>query len=161
MRSVLIPCILLAIAVPVMAEDAQSRASPDRFQLWDYCERMWLIVEVIAPSREEEGQRMKTDVEDIVRNRLWAAHLYNDSSHASTHLYVRIAWGKVAWSVDFEYRKTLHDLLATDEWDHATTWMDSWLGAHAKAGDILDRVSRMTDHFIVEYRRVNENACGS
>ncbi len=159
MRSVLIACVVLAVTVPSLAEDGPAKASLERFQLWNYCDPLWLIVEVIAPSREEEGQRMKTDVEGIVRNRLWAAHLYDDDHDAPAHLYVRVAWGKVAWSVDFEYRKTLHDFFATDEWGHATTWMDSWLGAHGEAGDILDRVSWMTDHFIVEYRRVNANTC--
>ncbi len=162
MRRVRVACVLLAITVPGLAEDAQGSTSLDRFPLWNHCAPMEPIVEMFGPSREE-SQRMKTNVEGIIRNRLQAARLYDDD--ADTYLYVQVDWARVYSSTNIKYIKAryrqLPGLFVADTWDFGTLKRDYVHYAQVAdvEDDILRWISWLTDRFIVKYQRVNADTC--
>ena len=156
--------VLLGAVTPIEAEESgdfmlsvQDRR--DRFQLWNACEPINLLVEQLREVEIERGLTTE-DIATTVRSRLRAARLYGTSGFTpGPYLYVN--FGAVervpAFSLSLEFRKPVVDLISGQE-SRATTW-DIKLTGQGDAGYILSWVSRLMDRFIDAYLRVNGLAC--
>ena len=128
----------------------------DRFQLWNGCEPMQLVVESLHQDATDIGLTEEA-ITTAVRSRLRGTRLYDDS--ASQYLYVNVTVVGGAYAVKLEYNKMVFDL-ASDESFPATTWETGSAGTHGRnSGFILSHVSRHTDKLIDNYLRVNQDAC--
>ena len=99
----------------------------------------------------------------MAESRLRAARLFTeDKSKANgAYLYVNIHVLGPAFSVRLEYKKLLKDPVTTSKLS-AITWQSGSLGTHAgNGGYVIQSLSEYLDSFIVEYLRVNEEACAN
>ena len=147
----------VAGAMPKGAEDENS-ARIDRFKLWNECAPIRLVVEEVDRNEVAMGLTEEVII-TTVRSRLRAARLYTGENQVSEpYLYVNINTVKSAFSISFSFEKALFDPIS-GQTNYATTWRE---GADGRGGAdyILSAgVARLTDTFIDEYLRVNEEAC--
>ena len=98
-------------------------------------------------------------IETLAESRLRAARLYN--AEAIPYLYIRVGVMKQgsAFTVDVSLNKAVRDVTSS-QFGLAETWTAGNFGLHGRdAGYILQSVSELLDRFILEYLRVNEDAC--
>lgn len=147
----------VAGAMPKGVEDENS-ARIDRFKLWNECAPIRLVVEGVDRNEIAMGLTEEVII-TTVRSRLRAARLYTGEEQVSEpYLYVNINTVKSAFSISFSFEKVLFDPISRQT-NYATTWREGADG-RGDAGYILSAgVSRLTDTFIDEYLRVNEEAC--
>ena len=132
----------------------------DRFELWNECRPMSLVVEKLPDDAAAIGLTEEA-IEVAVRSRLRAARLYSEDypETAWSHLYVNVNVVDSAFGIAVEYRKEMKDLATMLE-STASTWLIGSTGTHGRdPGYILSSVTRRADRFIDEYLRVNEGAC--
>ena len=148
----------LALAVWPGHATAQDVSGSDRFELFNECGPMDLVVE------RYEGDAGWTDIgltvdriQTMAESRLRAARLYDATALA--YLYVNVNVLGRAFSLRVEYSKVLYDGVS-GETNYAKTWNIGSTGTHSgDAGFILQSLSEYLDRFILEYLRVNEDAC--
>ena len=133
-----------------------------RFPLFNECAPMRLVVEDL-PGGAADIDLTEERVQTLAKNRLRAARLYNEAAHL--YLYVRVGvlvsenLHAGAYSVRVSFNKYLNDG-ALDLNGFAETWNSGSYGTHVgDAGYILQSLSEHLDKFILEYLRVNEDAC--
>ena len=149
----LIAAASLALSVLAWAENVTWR---DRFELWNNCEPMQLVVENLRKDAFDIGLTEEA-ITIAVRSRLRAARLYDSS--ALSYLYVNVGVVGLAYSVFVEYNKLMMDVASGEE-GLVSSWLRGSTGTHGRdAGYILSAISRHTDEFIDEYLRVNDDAC--
>ena len=132
----------------------------DRFQLWNECRPMRLVVE---PLPDDATAIDLTDdaIKIAVRSRLRAARLYSEdgSEGAWAYLYINVLVVGPAVSIGIEYHKFVWDIATKLEFQ-ATTWRRGVTGTHGgNSNYILSSVAQGADEFIDEYLRVNADAC--
>ena len=128
-----------------------------RFQLFADCGPMQLTVEKLSEDAKKIGLTEES-IQAAAESRLRSARLY--STEADQYLYINVNVVDVAFSARLEFNKVVSDPLSGERL-YATTWNSSSTGAHAgDSGYILSSVSRHLDRFLVEFLRVNEEACG-
>ena len=146
---------LVILAFPV---SPQELARMNRFQLWNDCEPMDLIVERLDDDAVEIGLTEES-ITVASRSRLRAAGLYD--AEMPEYLYVQVSVGRESFSIDLQYKKVVYDP-ATEIIMQATTWEDGSFGTHGKdSGFILSAVSQKIDKFLDEYLRVNKDSCSA
>ena len=129
-----------------------------RFKLFSNCAPILLLVERLgfdALSIDLTEGRLRT----IVESRLRSARLYDTNHLSDTNLYLNVSVVGSSFSYSLDYRKTFLDPL-TGISGHTTTWSTGGTGSHG--GDvayILSHISIAMDTFLVEFLRVNEEAC--
>ena len=128
------------------AVSAEEVSRIDRFQLWNNCQPVNLVID---SSNAEE-----TTI--AVRSKLRAARLYD--AEASTWLHVREYFSGVVSGLSVQYSKNLTDTVS-GETAIMVTWSRRKEGVLASLGIILEWASQLTDEFIDEYLRVNADAC--
>ena len=145
----------LSFVAPAAAEETFTERY-DRFRLFANCEPMDFFVTYY--SEEAEAINLTREkVTNSVESRLRSARLYNKTG--SDYLSVNVGVYRMAFSISFEYNKRVRDLRSTLEY-YAPTWETSTFGLHGNnEGYILSSVSEFMDEFLVEYLRVNEEAC--
>ena len=117
---------------------------------------MHLIVEGLPPDAVEIDLTEES-IQAALESRLRSARLYD--SEAIDWLYIRVNVLGVAYSIDLRFFKQVHDL-DSNETGAAATWDEGSVGMHGgDAGFILSSISRYMDRFLVEFLRVNEEAC--
>ena len=134
----------------------------NRFQLYNTCRPMILMVGSLSDTATTIGlteDRLRVAAE----SRLRAARLYADVSSVDkangSILTVRASVVGAAFHSLVEYNKILFDP-ASGENNSATTWSSSVTGTHGRdPGYIIQSISEKLDKFLVEYLRVNEEAC--
>ena len=149
---------LLAIvaAAPAGGAAAQDVSEFDRFQLFNECRPMRLVVEE-TPAAAAEIELTAAAIQAAVESRLRSARLYD--ADAGPILYVNVNVVGLAYSLRLEYTKFLYDRV-TDDSRFATTWLITSTGTHGRnAAFILSGLAGHMDRFLVEYLRVNESAC--
>ena len=155
-RGVAALAVLLAVVLPghLAAQDN----SLERFQLLTNCTPIDLVVEGL--SDDAADIRLTTErIRTIAESRLRAARLYDSAS--SLNLYVRIGVVGPAFSTEVEFRKVLLDAVSASVFT-ASTWEESRLGTHGgDAGYILQGLSELLDDFVLNYLRVNADACNA
>ena len=134
---------------------AATQTTQDRFRLFNECEPMDLLVileDDAAGLGLTEGR-----VRTLAESRLRAARLFSDETVTYLLVYVNVA-GR-AFSLAVEYRKLVYDA-ASQELGLSTTWSDGATGTHGGGGTfIVQSLSEALDGFVLEYLRVNEDAC--
>ena len=152
--------VLLAILATLQADRAlaQEVSLLDRFQLFNECRPMDLLVEGVS-SDADEIDLAKASILAAVESRLRSARLYDSETPLSPYLYVNVNVSGLAFHASLEYNKLFHDPVS-DVTTMATTWDISSTGTHGGSSSyILSSISQHMDHFLVEYLRVNESAC--
>ena len=149
---------LLAASGLVAAQDSTEQTKFDRFELWNMCRPIYLVVEGLHNDAAEIGIS-EDQIGTTVRSRLRAARIYN-ADRISPYLYVRVTVVGQAFSVQLSLWKFLTEVLAPGIQGMAQTWVTGSIGTHGQdAGYILQSVSNHTDKFIDEYLRVNVEDC--
>ncbi len=157
-RLAVIAALLVAPGL-AMAQDSTAPTRADRFQLWNECKPIDLVVESLNNDAAKIGLT-KEQIETAVRSRLRAARIYTpEINNTSPYLYVNAHVVSSAYTIGFYLKKVVTDL-KSDKLGSASTWDRRTTGTHGRdAGYILQGVSRHTDIFIDEYLRVNAEAC--
>ena len=177
-----LPVVLVALLVLIVFQsgsiEAQITKSPRaRFNLYNACRPMGLRVWASPGSRAPDDdaseisrwlgdhRRFNDRFHVAAESRLRAARLYADlSNDAETHgafLYIGVNVVGPAMCLRVEYVKRLKDPVSGETFP-AGTWMESSTGTYGgDDGFIVQSVSELLDKFLVEYLRVNEEACGS
>ena len=154
----------LVVSTLVWLADSASAASVtdtdlDRFQLWNDCRPMYLVVENLPESAAQIGLTEER-IAIAVRSRLRAARLY-EVSVRNPYLYVNVNVLRRSFGIIIRYNKFVQDLV-TGKTGPSPTWNIHGIGTHGEdAGYILSTVAMYMDRFIDEYLRVNEDACRS
>lgn len=154
---------LLIAAMPIYAddtmEDLRFSISRNRFELWNACRSIRLLVERL-PDDDVQGGLTHEAIVTTVRSRLRAARLYGEISTAlQSYLYVNVnSVGGVGYNVRLAFSKPVSDPISGQN-GLASTRTEGLVGQSRDAGFILSGVSRLKDRFIDEYLRVNEPAC--
>ena len=128
----------------------------DRFELWNECRPMSLVVENLPDDAAAIGLTMEA-IEVAVRSRLRSARLYSDDAWA--YLYDNVNVVSSGYGIGVKYYKSVMDI-ATKLERRAATWDRGSAGTHAQDPNfILSSVVQHADAFIDEYLRVNTDAC--
>ena len=148
----------LALAVWPGHATAQDVSNVDRFKLFNECEPMNLSVEDYNNEAGWADIGLTVDrLQTMAESRLRAARLYDAT--ALPFLYVNVKVVSRGFSLGVDYLKRLYDPVS-DESNYAPTWDIGGAGTHGgDAGFILQGLSEDLDRFILEYLRVNEDAC--
>ena len=128
-----------------------------RFMLFAECKPMQLVVAGISKDAAKIDLT-KESIQAAAESRLRSARLY--STEADQYLFINTNVYLGAFTVRVQYHKRLFDPLSGEQ-TAAVSWESAGIGQHA--GDsvyILSSVSRHLDKFLVEFLRVNEEACG-
>ena len=146
---------LLLLAGRAAGETAKERL--ERFQLFGDCKPMFLIVEALPPGASKIGLTVDL-LQAAVESRLRAARLY-DSEVLSPYLYVNVNVVGKAHHIELEYTKWVFDPLSGLN-GSAATWSIGGTGTHGgEAEYVLSLVSQTMDQFLLEFLRVNDEAC--
>ena len=157
MRRLTLPTLALAIGLASPAGAAETVTQRDRFELWNGCRPMGLIVENLSKAATDIGLTT-TAIEVAARSRLRSARLYADASEPL--LWISVTAVSTAHAVIVGYHKWVKDE-ASDITEIAMTWFVGSAGLHGRsAPNVLSVVTGFTDKFIDEYLRVNADACG-
>lgn len=89
---------LLLLSAPVSAQEVTDY---DRFQLWNDCGPMQLLVEGLSKDAADIGLT-KEAIETTVRSRLRTARIYNSS--AEPYLYVTVNVARSAYGITIDRR---------------------------------------------------------
>ena len=148
----------LALAVWPGHATAQDVSAYDRFELFNECRPMDLTVEDYEDDAGWTDIGLTVDrIQTMAESRLRAARLYDAT--AFPILYVNLGVSSSSFSLGVKYRKVVYDRVS-GETNYATTWDIGSVGTHGgDAGFILQGLSEYLDRFILEYLRVNEDAC--
>ena len=150
----------LALSLPASGargatvEESKNRIA--RFELFADCRPMRLLVEELPAGASKIGLTEEA-IRAAAESRLRAARLYD--SRAVYYLYVNVNVFRMAFSINLEFKKYVHDPLSGNT-GPATTWNTGGAGTHGgNANYIVSLVSQYMDEFLVEFLRVNEKAC--
>ena len=137
---------------------AQEVSDFDRFQLFNECRQMDLVVEDYDDDAGGAALGLTVArIRTLAESRLRAARLYD--ADAAPWLYVNAHVRSRGFSLNVEYKKLVYDAVS-GETNYATMWNVNGTGTHGgDAGFILQGLSEHLDGFILEYLRVNEAAC--
>ena len=151
---------LLASDPAVGAEKVSDR---DRFELWNDCKAIDLLVSVYADAMDGDIAPTEKEVEAAVRRKLRIARLYNPNAAARLTVTVHVAG--IAFTRDVEFVKRVRDV-ASGLTDFTATWRGGSVGSHGTLGSdarkirrFLMGLARHVDEFLDEYLRVNASAC--
>ncbi len=129
----------------------------DRFGLFTECAPVYAVGLVSGDEAEEMGLT-KERVWTMVESRLRAARLYDSGGGQMLELNIRTF--SPAFDISLELFKSVQDP-RSGESGVATTWERDTIGTHGgSASFIMQTVSEYLDGFILDYLRVNEEACG-
>ena len=153
--------VALAVINGHATAEANTPTDLDYFDLWNNCGTTTLVVESLKDNAAKIGLT-KERIETMVRSRLRAARIYDDSA-TGTYIYVNVNVGSTYFATSVEFNKRVLDI-ATDHskggTGFAATWIFGGAGTHGQdAGFILQSLSEHVDRFIDEYLWVNEEAC--
>ena len=155
-------CLWLAAALALTAASASASevSDQDRFQLWNDCRPMGLLVEEMPDDAAAIGLT-EDAITVAARSRLRAARIYTEarSEAAGSFLYINVNVVGPAYGISVRYLKYVNDLATMLELA-ATTWDSISTGTHGRdPTHISSSVAGHIDKFIDEYLRVNEDAC--
>lgn len=158
----LIAAVVAALAVPpapgrATQADLDSRLA--RFQLFNDCRPVSLFVAPLSAAAADIGLT-EEQIQATTELGLRSARIYDESAGVP-YLSVRVMVSSSgrAVSIDFRFMKMLDDPLTANRFP-AVTWSAGATGTHGgDAGYVLDGVSDYADRFVLEYLRVNDDAC--
>lgn len=135
--------------------------SLDRFELWNECGTVNLLVESLNKNAEKI-ELTSERVERNIRSRLRAARIYRKEAADGrnfSYIYVQITLSKHGYMINVKLKKEMRDE-RSGLYGLAVSWSHGGTGTHGgDAGYIIGHLSELIDVFIDEYIRVNESAC--
>lgn len=135
------------------------RATIERFTLFTNCARMKLVTGGLTDDAADI-RLTEERIQTVAESRLRAARLY-DANVIHPWLFVIVHVAGSAFSIDVMLYKEVLDP-ASGLPGAAATWQDGSTGTHGKdAGYVLRALSESIDAFILDYLRVNEDACNA
>ena len=149
---------LLELLVPAATPTQVDLLS--RFQLYNACRPMEVLVEAFAGNGESRIGLTRQGFELAAESRLRAARLYSEDHDESggAYVYLRTTVVSSAFTVEVHYKKVV-----TDEFQiaaPASTWERGFSGTHGRdASYVMSSLSELLDEFLAAYLRVNEAAC--
>lgn len=163
------PIPLIVALTLVLATPSGAASDPNRFDLWNGCRPVGLVVEDLPDDAGKIGLR-KEDIEIAVRARLRSARIYEEGEGAPSFLYVDVSVVSHAVNVQVEFKRHVEVLLPGVKpkgmeplTGYASGWQlgQLWVGVYSsvESGHILSSVARHTDKFIDKFLRVNADAC--
>ena len=148
------------LALAIITPLAQEVADIERFELFNNCEPMHLVI-LGASDDDEDVKKIgltKEGVQFAVESRLRGARLFK-SDLGLPALEVSVNVRAASFAIALRYNKYLFDYAAGID-GLAQTWGAGTFGAHgASAEYIVSSLSELLDKFLTEYLRVNESAC--
>ena len=149
---------IIILCLAAVSASAGEVSDYDRFELWNECKPMTLIVEDVQEDATAIGLT-KESIEAGVLSKLRAARLYNSEEEWS-HLTVIVNVVDRAFSIRLLYIKRMQDV-ATGMEGLSVSWFMTSTGMFGDGGVafILSSVTQHIDAFIDEYLRVNADAC--
>ena len=127
-----------------------------RFRLFADCGPMNLSVRDLDSEAKTIGLT-KNLIQNNVESRLRTARLYDPNS--VPYLLVDIAVFHDFFHILIGYNKWVYDQSSHLNY-YSLTWRAGFIGSHSgTSGYILENVSQILDQFLVDYLRVNEEAC--
>ena len=149
--------VLIAVATASQVAAAQTEVTArERFQLFNNCEPMYLIVEDVSDDAVDIGLTRER-LQFAVESRLRSARLY--TSTPFPFLSVAVTVLGVAFNLNVQYFKQTVDV-ASGESYASPTWGRTSTGTHSRDPEfIVSALSGYMDQFLTEYLRVNEAAC--
>lgn len=146
----------LLSSVPCAVADT-SKERITRFKLFSNCSPMDIVIEDLSPDAKKIGLT-KAAIQAAVESRLRSARLYKPGP-LKPHIYVRVSVLRFAFSISLQFKKPLYDRFS-DHTFEAPTWEKGFIGTlSGSQGYILSSISELMDRFLVEFLRVNEDAC--
>ena len=177
-----LPFVLATLALLFRAGGAAGETATEkseRFELFGDCKPIVLFVEGLSADASKIGLTAAA-LQAAVESRLRAARLYASTlslpeseqealalwralrlhrSALTPYLYVNVHVAGNAFHVRLGYQKWVHDSLS-DLSGRVTTWDTGSTGTHGDdASYILSSVSQDMDQFLLEFLRVNDDAC--
>ncbi len=147
---------LLTACTAASAESSTYEEMRKKFELFTNCKRLDILIERLPKDAIEIGlnrDRLRTAVE----SRLRSARLFDAESYE--HLYVNVNVVGRAFNVEIELQKDLYDPLSGITLT-AKTWGKGFTGTHGQSPEyIRSAVAELIDIFLLEYLKVNEEAC--
>ncbi len=141
-----------ALAVPALCATSSKAQVPGRFQLFNDCKPMGLAIGSVFDDVQALGIG-KENVEAAVESRLRVARLY--TTDAPAFLYVLAS----RYAIQLQYRKPVRDL-ASEETRSIPTYARVAEVRDGTAAGILLEIAKLLDLFLVDYLKVNDDACG-
>ena len=159
--------ILLAVSMPAQSDSSSPlmkliEENRRTFALFNACKPMNIWVTELS-SDAEKISLQKEDIINIVESRLRSAKLFFDIGEGepflNATLFVDVFVVGPSFNVEVEFSKILWDEVLEVR-DGARTWQRNILGTHGTNTDfILPHVKKLTEEFITEYLRENDEAC--
>ena len=148
--------VVLSASFPASGQTEMTAVERDqRFELFANCEPMDLLLEGL-PSDAAKIDLKHEAILAAAESRLRAARLF--SPDAKHYLYINVNILVPAFSIDVQYHKVVYDLLS----EHASltaTWSHAAVGVSRSSSYILFSLSETLDMFLLEFLRVNQEAC--
>ena len=145
------------LALAMATAPVQEVTDIDRFQLFNNCDPMALVVESLHDDAADIGLTEER-LQFAAESRLRGARLYT-SDRSRPYLYVNVNVAGKAFSTSLKYVKKMRNL-ATGNTGVASAWSRGITGTHGEAAEfIISGLSGLLDRFLTEYLRVNESAC--
>ncbi len=140
-----------------MSLEERAEERRERFQLFNHCRPMYLLVEDLHSDADEIGLT-KESLTAAVESRLRSARLY-EGDRAAPYLYLNVSVVGQASNISLQYKRWMcHS--ASGLCGTATTWDTGGTGTHGDdATFVRSKVSEQVDAFLLKYLRVNEEYC--
>lgn len=154
--------LILLILFCATAPEAQAESSQDthkRFELFTGCAPIGLVVEEIKGEYSKKIKLTRKEVINSVESRLRASRIFKETSFYYLYVNVNMSVGN-SFNISLRFNKPVRDYYFPELSGRASSWQVAGTGAHGgDANFILSGISKYTDEFLVEYFRVNEEAC--
>ena len=150
----------LLILSTAIGQNTELDRSYQRFELYNACDPMEIVIEKLSDDARAIGITNES-LQVAAESRLRAARLYTDDAAkaSGSYLYLLVGVSGRAFLAEIGYAKPVADHFG----QHAgvLTWRSGpVIGTHGRdSGFIMSSVYRELDRFLVEYLRVNEEAC--
>lgn len=156
-RRTLVLILALTPSGAALGQAAEDGAA--RFQLYNGCRPFRLLVEDYSNEHSREIGLTRQAIQNLAESRLRAARLYTEEG-SPQRLSIGINVVGRAFSISLVYLKYVYDP-DSELSRFAITRIIGSTGTHGgDSGYILSALSEHIDQFMVEYLRVNEDACG-
>ena len=145
------------LALAMATAPVQDVTDFDRFQLFNNCEPMGLVVG-IHPDGAADIDLTEERVQFAVESRLRGARLFKSDPDVD-YLFLSVNVVGAGFSVLLKYNKKLLDP-ASGIVGVSATWDNGKTGTHGGSAEfVVSSLSGLLDKFLTEYLRVNESAC--
>ena len=145
-------------AAPLRAAEWTEEERIERFQLFNECKAFDFSIADLGSEAEKIGVTNDA-VQAAVESRLRAARLYDSANVFLLKLDINLVGG--AFHIRLNFFKPTIDL-ATKEPYVSATWGTGFTGIHGgNSGFVTSSLAQVMDYFLVEFLRVNEDACGA